>query len=156
MQLNYENYLALEPLVRTGNMTIYTKDINFQNWNQYYTGCLNLMKDGIEDTFVQKSKIRIIFADHKGCNLTIIDFFFNCIMWYMIVGAGRVIESKHLFYNTTSLTKGHIKEYIDKYVIMPNREVMDSKSLNNMIDDALFKFMDVDNFSLSINSRVSL
>ena len=44
MQLNYENYLALEPLVRTGNMTVYTKDINSQNWSQYYTGCLNLMK----------------------------------------------------------------------------------------------------------------
>ena len=156
MQLNYENYLALELLVRTGNMTVYTKDINSQNWNQYYTGCLNLMKDGIEDIFVQKSKIRIEFANGKGCNLTIIDFFFNCIMWYMIVGAGRVIESKHLFYNPTSLTKGHIKNYIDKYVIIPNREVMDSKSLNNMIDDALFKYMDVDNFSLFLGSTVNI
>jgi hypothetical protein len=114
------------------------------------------MKDGIEDTFVQKSKIRIEFADGKGCNLTIIDFYFNCIMWYMIVGAGRTIESKHLFFNPTSLTKNHIKNYIDKYVIIPNREIMKSKDLNNMIDDALFKFMDVDNFSLFLGSTVNL
>jgi len=156
MQLNLENYLALEPLVRTGNMTIYTKDINAQNWNQYYTGCLNLMKDGIEDTFVQKSKIRIVFPDGRGCNLTIIDFFFNCIMWYMIVGAGRVIEPKHLFYNPNALTKKDIKNYIDKYVIIPNREIMKSKDLNNMIDDALFKYMDVDNFSLFLGSTINL
>ena len=156
MQLNYENYFALEPLVRTGNQIIHTSDINALNWGQYYYGCLNLMKDGIEDTFVQKSKIRIEFADGKGCNLTIIDFYFNCIMWYMIVGAGRTIESKHLFFNPTSLTKNHIKNYIDKYVIIPNREIMKSKDLNNMIDDALFKFMDVDNFSLFLGSTVNL
>ena len=155
MQLHYENYFALEPLVRTGNQTIHTSEITAQNWNQYYTGCLNLMKDGIEDVFVQKSKIRIVFPDGKGCNLTIIDFFFNCIMWYMIVMAGRPIEKKHLFFNK-AITNDNIKDYIDRHVIKVNREIMPSKNLNNMIDDSLFKYMDVDNFSLFLGSTINL
>ena len=155
MLQNYENYYELSPFIRNGELTIHTDNINSDTWDKYYYGCLNIMKDGIETEFVQKGKITVQFPNGKHCRLTVIDLYFNLIMWYMLIHIGNRIESKHLFYDE-AITKGTIKKFIDTFTIIPNRENVDFKILNNTIDDALHAYVDVDNFSMFLASTINL
>ena len=155
MLQNYENYYALAPFIRNGDITIHSDDITNETWNGYYYGALNIMKDGIETEFVQKGKLTVVFPNGKRCRLTIIDLYFNLIMWHMLVRVGNRIESQYLFFNEAT-TGNAIKNFIDNFSIMPNRETVDFKLLNNAIDDALHYYLDVDNFSLFLTSTINL
>ena len=152
---NFSNYFKFEPLVRTGNLTLYTEEINHSNWKEYYYGCYNIMRDGIETTFIQKSKVDIVFPDGMQCKLTIPDLYFNLIMWYMIIEANRTVDSEHLFFDE-NITKDSIKNYVDTNFILPNRETIDFTLMNNIIDDTLHRYMDIDEFSLFLGSTVNL
>ena len=57
MLTNYKNYYMFEDFVKTKKMTLCTADITMHNWYDYYNGVLNLMKDGIETEFLQKTFI---------------------------------------------------------------------------------------------------
>ena len=152
---NVENYGPFRELIETGSLIIYTNNINKETWKSYYDGCLNVMKDGIETDFVKKTKVNIIFPDNLQCRLTLLDLYFNIIMWYMFICIDKPIESKHLFFDK-AITGGTIKKYIDENFIIPNREYVNLKLMNNIIDDTLHRYMDIDMFSMFIGSTVNL
>ena len=60
---NFENYGPFVKLVQDGYMDLYTKDINTKNYNSYFDGILNIMRDGIEDPEVQALKIGVHLDD---------------------------------------------------------------------------------------------
>ena len=49
-------------------ITIYTKDIKKENWNDYYIGLLNLFKDYIEQPNLQNTFITFVFDDGTDGN----------------------------------------------------------------------------------------
>ncbi len=152
--INVANYGPMGRLLN-GSLVINTDDITNDTWESYYHGILNLMKDYIE-TDLMHSKIDINFGDSGyHCRLTVVDLFFNIVMWYLIIRAGEKLTPKSLFFNK-SITQKTIKKYIDTKFIINNRETMENKMMNNIIDDTLHNFMGVDVFSPFLASTINL
>lgn len=156
---NLSNYRAFSKLVQTGSMTVDTSEIDIYNWDDYYVGLLNILKDGIETDFVQTVKIDVIFRSPNGmqikCKLAIVDLYFNLILWYMIVRAGDKIEARHLVFEK-NFTKSTIKRFIDTHYIARYKKKVSIKEMNNTIDESLHYFMDVDNFSMYLANTINL
>ena len=151
---NYQNYFMFNELVQNGTMYIKTSDINLNNYQDYYTGIFNVLKDGIELPYVQQLKVTVDFGDNDIIKLSIFDLYYNIIMWYIVVRTGLPINGMALFY-PKHMTKKAIKKYLDKYVVI-NRKRFSPKEINNILDDTLYRFSDVDDFSFYLANTINL
>ena len=144
---NYQAYYPYDNFVKTGSMVVGIHDLNKDNWANHCSGIFNILLDGIETEFVHKQKLTLVFENNKTIRLTIPDYFMNLIMWRMILFTNNKIEAKHIFF-PKQLTGKYIAEYINKNLIIPNRKKVDNRKLNNVIDDTLNTFKQLDQFSL--------
>lgn len=151
----HEVYGPYVQFLQEEHMTIHTDDITKQTWNDYFQGLLNILKDGIETELVEKGKFDIVFGNGKHIRLTLPDLFMNIIFWRMIVYTDTSIEPKHLFFAKT-ITKNDIADYMNKMLIIPNRKNTDVLSLNNIIDDTLYNFKYLNQFSLFLANTYCL
>lgn len=152
---NYNNYGPFVDYVKTGNYTLITSDITNATWNSYFNGILNIMKDGIETEFVQTKFIEIDFGNNTKVHLSVFDVFFNLLLWQLFTNTNKSIEPKHLFF-PKNITRKAIKKYIDKLFIEPNKKIISNIKMNNIIDDTLCKFAEIDNFSLYLANTINL
>lgn len=152
---NAEAYGPFETIVSRPDMVLKTDDINKNNWSWFYQGLLNILKDGIETEYIQKYFVRVIFHNKKSVDLSIIDLYFNIIMWRLIVFADEVIMPYHLFFEE-ELTQNSIKKYIDDHFISENRTKFSNKTLSNIIADTLHCFHDIDQFSDFLANTLNL
>lgn len=155
MLTNYKNYYMFEDFVKTKKMTLCTADITMHNWYDYYNGVLNLMKDGIETEFLQKTFITVDFGNGETVRLSVMDLYFNIIHWFLIVRSGRQITGRHLYFDR-AITQDTIKKFIDDHFVEEERKELDSILMNNIIDDTLHFYSDVDIFSLYIANTINL
>ena len=161
-----ENYGPYVALTETGMVSVNTGDINRSNWELHFKSILNIMKDGVESEFLQKrAKIRVNFSDGYKVSLSIFDYFFNLIMWQLIISVGAKIDHTHLFFEK-AITKKTIKKYIDTrfldvYKIKLNEQPGTNPEqiiilLNNIIDECLYQFTNVDTFSFYLANTINL
>lgn len=150
-----ENYGAYKNIALGKNVKISTAEINKGNWISHYGAILNLLRDGIETTEVQDSFIKVTFADNVTLDLSIPDYLLNLIMWNMLIRTEMPIESKHVFFDS-EITKDTVKDYIDKHLIDTCRKRFTNKELNNIIDDTLCHFHDIDEFAMYLANTVNL
>lgn len=148
-----ENYFMFEELVNTGSQTINTVEVNDGNIDRYFTGLLNILKDGIERDEVQSVKIQINYADGPSIKLTLFDLFSNMIMWKTWTATGRVIESDSFFFEE-ALTKPLIKRFLDKTFVDPFRDKLEIIHMNNILDDANYYYGLVDDFGFYLSDTV--
>lgn len=128
-------------------MTIYTKDLNKDNIDLYFTSVLNILRDGIETEIVAKHPVRIVFADGMSVELYIPNCFDNFIMWKLILAVGEEITSEYLIFDKC-FTQNVIKKFIDKFLILKFRKSKSNMELNNIINEVLFLFKYIDEFSM--------
>ena len=148
-------YYKLSKFVETGSYYLKTSEITKQNWQEYYDGIMNLMRDGIETDFLQGSFITVDFGDNDIVDMSVFDLYINMVFWYPIVMVDQVIDGRHLhFYDAE--TKGTIKYFLDKYVIDADRKTIDSIMLNNMLADTTHKFIESDEFSMYLANTINL
>lgn len=154
---NLNNYGVFSTLIQNNSLTINTDDISINNWYDYYYGIINVMKDGIETEFIQSVKIDIVFGDTgKHCKFTIMDLYYNIIVWYLIIRAGEKIQPKHIFFDE-AITKGTIKKYIDDHFITTeNKKKLTFIEMNNYIADMLQYFINADEFSMYLANTINL
>ena len=153
---NMENYYVYTQLVRTGHITIYSKDINNQTWYSHYYGILSILQDGIETEYVQNMFITVVFDTGESVDLVINDYYINLLFWYPIIALGdRNIGPQHLFFKEKFTTK-YIKEFFDKHIVIPYKQKIPNKVLNNIIADSLYHFVDIDKFSMFIANTLNL
>ena len=152
--VNFNNYGIFAELVQQGSMTIYTKDLNNDNIDKAFFDIMNILKDGIEDPFVHSMKITIVFTDGESVNLSIFDLFFNLIMWKLPLSVGDPLTSEYLFFEE-AITRKTIKKYIDSKLLNKHRTTIDNLKLNNIIDDTLYKFKYIDDFSFYLFNTVN-
>lgn len=146
---NYQNYYIYTDLVNTGFQHINTADITNGNIRDYFMGCLNIFRDGIENPFVQNMKVRIHFINDRECTLTIQDYFINLIMWQLPVSVNMPITSYFLFFDLNKIiNKMMLKNYIDDKFININRSKFSIMALNNYIDNCLYLFNYINEFAL--------
>lgn len=158
-----ENYGDYVPLTETGYCEIDTSVLNIKNWKYHLDSIINIMKDGIESEILQKGKICIKFSDGVQLRLSIFDYYFNLVMWNMILSINEPISSEYLFFEE-AITKKTIKKYIDnkfikkfkeKYVghIKPN---IINNLMNIIIDRSLYQFSNIDDFSLYFANTINI
>lgn len=139
-------------------ISIYTKDIKKENWNDYYLGLLNIFRDYVEVPQVQNTFITFIFNDNSDVELTSEDALINICMWGFIINAGKEIMPYHVFFEEKGITNKAIKKYIDEFCIIPNRyrEDIDSFMLNNIIYTSLRALAFVDEFGMFFNNSINI
>lgn len=153
MVFNYDNYGAMVPLVKNGYQEIYVKDINNQNYMDYFTGTLNILRDGIEQPDVQALKVGIHLQDGNFIKFILTDWWFNIIFWTFPISLGEPVTVKYLF-DTRAITKSNIKKYFD-VLIKDHMLSIDFIKLNNLLDDTLYKFKYIDEFAMYLANTVN-
>lgn len=150
-----ENYGPYADIAFGKDITINTNDITLENYLFHYESFMNLLKDGIYNEDLHNYKILVITADNAVVNLTIFDYFMNLIMWYQQVAIRSPIKGKHIFFDA-ELTQNSIKNYVDKFLIDEHRKTVSNVILNNIIDDTIDKYHDLDNFALYLSNTLNL
>ena len=148
-----ENYGPYVRLVQNGYMDIDVSSYNKDNYEDYFNGILNILRDGIEQEDVQALKLGIHLADGEFIVFTIEDYFFNILFWNAPISRGIPITTKFLI-DTRSFTKKTIKKYFDMFI----RRYYESTSfirLNNLIDDTICNLARVDEFSMFLANTVN-
>lgn len=148
---NYQNYV---PLINTGYMVVDVRGINDSNLDEHFMNILNIFKDGIETQQVQGMMLHVIFADNEEVDLTIFDYFYNLIFWKLATIVNEPITSKHLFF-PEDITKKEIKWYIDHIFVKSYKLKIDFKTLNNAIDDTIYKFKFINDFAMYFANTVN-
>lgn len=153
MVTNYQNYGPFESLVRNGYQEVNTSDINIDNYSGYFNGLLNIMRDGIEQEDVQALKIGFILADGNFVRFTLTDAWFNLIFWTFPIYIGEPVTVKHLV-DTRAITKKYIKDYFNM-LIKDHTIDIDFITLNNLIDETIYKLKFIDEFAMYLANTVN-
>ncbi len=151
---NWQNYGDYIPLVKDGSIRVYTGNLTKENLNNHFYSILNIMRDGIETEFVQHMAINIQFVDNVDVTLSIFDYFLNLMMWNLPLNTDEKITSKFLFFSE-KFNKNVIKNYIDEKFLNINRKKYSTKTLCNIIDDTLYRFKYIDEFSLYLANTIN-
>lgn len=152
--VNLNNYGRFVDLVETGFTILYTKDLTNENIDDMFFSILNILRDGIEDEYVQNMRIEVIFMDNEHITLSIFDLFFNLIMWKLPLSVRDTLTSEFLFFDD-AITRKTIKRYIDSKFLNKHRTSINNIRLNQIIDDTLYKFKYIDDFSFYLFNTVN-
>ena len=145
--VHYENYGRFEEFVRTGQMTIHSDDINMSTWDEYFLGLMNVLRDGIEQPIIVNNRIKVVFdGTDLFCNMYIPTLFFNLVMWYANVSVGDRIRPYHVIHEPAGIHNTHIKNFIDRFIILKYRKSISNRLMNNIIDDSLFNLFPLNEF----------
>lgn len=150
-----EQYGPFEELVKFGQQTIYTKDIDKGNINNYFSSIINIFKDGIDNIEVQNMMVHIVFQDNEDLDLSIFDFVYNLMFWQFNTTVGEPINSYHLIF-WEDITKSNIKEYIDKVFVNRYRKKLPFIVMNQTIDAVIGKFRELRKFQLWLANTLNL
>ena len=153
MVTNYQNYGPFEPLVRNGYQEVNTSYITIDNYSGYFNGLLNIMRDGIEQEDVQALKIGFYLADGNFVRFTLTDAWFNLIFWTFPIYIGEPVTVKHLV-DTRAITKKYIKDYFNM-LIKEHTIDIDFITLNNLIDETIYKLKFIDEFAMYLANTVN-
>lgn len=152
---NTDNYTIYGAIAREEPMSIYTDDITMSSYNDYYNGLLNIFKDGIESSQVQTYMIEIVFPLDIKVELSLFDYWINLVMWYLIIASNRRIMAKDILF-ADEVKQDTLKNYIDTKLIDICRRTHTNTQLNNIIDDTLRRFHDIDLFSFYLANTINL
>lgn len=146
------NYEAYGPYVAIfqggGSMHIDLTTINVQNIDMHFMSILSILRDGIETDQVQQMKIYGKYADGITVPFTIFDYFINLIFWYLPVSSGDQLTSRFFIFEPEGFTQKSIKSYVDNLFLELHRTDHTNIWLNNAIDNSVFKFKYIDEFSM--------
>lgn len=142
---NFENYGIYAELVKTGSINLCARDITNENLDTHFFNILNVYRDGIETPEIQKSVINFTFYDNVTVRFSVFYYFFNLILWKLPLECGDKLSSEFLFF-PRDLTTDSIKKYIDDKFIERHQTQLSILKLNNIIDDAMYKFKYIDEF----------
>ena len=153
MVSNYNNYGPFVQLVKDGQQDLSVSDITIDNYSEYFNGLLNIMKDGIEDPEVQSLKVNIHLSDGNDVKLTLVDTWFNIVFWTFPIYIGEPVTVKHLF-DTREITKKSIEQYFNM-MIKDYVTTVNFITINNLIDETIYKLKFIDNFALYLANTVN-
>lgn len=144
--VNLENYGPYQPIARGERMSIDVSTIDRTNWDLHYRSILNIFKDGIYTDYIHSYFIGVNFEDGLSCELSLVDYYFNLIMWRLIIFLGKPIRPWHIFFEHEFRARS-IKAYVDEFVIEPYIASQSNAILSQTIANSLHYYHDVDDFS---------
>lgn len=165
MLVNHENYFMYDQFVRNRSekMIINVDDICIDNFNEYFEGCMNLLRDAPnedgDDTdfdYVTQTPIYINFRDRIEVPLRVPDLLFNLAGWYACIRTNQLIQPRHIIFDPRYLTRNTIKRFMDNNIILQTRKTFSTKDISAILDDTSVLFKAADEFSLFLMDTVNL
>lgn len=114
-------YIYRDGLVKSGYQVIHTNQITSETYDEFFEGVMNIFRDGIEEELVQRMMVNVIFDDGQSLELNIMDYFFNLIMWRMLIDIDVNITPTDLF-DPENITQDDIKSWIDDRYLTKYRD----------------------------------
>ena len=156
MLSNYNAYYIYANLVRTGSISVESKSINIKTWQSHYEGILNILRDGIETEYVQRMMITIDFGNNESIRLSIMDYYVNLLLWYSIVALNdQPLGPQHIFF-PEYITKKGLKKYTDDHFVIPHKDTVSNRIINNVLADTWFNSIHLDEFSMFLANTLNL
>lgn len=147
-----ENYYVYTDIIEKGKLELNIKDITIENYYDHFNAVTNILRDGIELEEIQNSKV---YVKMKGevIPFTLTEYWINLMFWTIPIYAGIGVSREYLF-DTSAITKGSIKQYFDK-IIKKIEGRVDFISLNNLIDEAIYKLKYVNDFGMYLANTLN-
>lgn len=148
-------YGVWEKLLLGEQMEIVCEDLDYCTATDLRIGLQNLVTDNIEKEIIHK-KVHLIFRDYnKHCYLTLPDMIVNLCLWGLVLQPGHTLKPCHIFFCKNGINKKEIANYINKYCIVPNRDTMESSTLNETIynNHKLLKY--AERFAMYYNNSIN-
>ena len=155
--VNYKNYLMYADMVMNNEKKVVyvPKDITPNNIDDHIDAITNILKDGIETPYVHNTKITVSWGGDIECDLSIVDYWFNLFMWSMILKTNQQIEPKHIFWQK-ELKRFNLKKFVDDFIACKQNKIsIDSKQLNSIICDGLWKYSYIEDFSYYLANTIN-
>lgn len=156
------DYGIFTPVVYGKPISINVLDITEETIDDYTNNLKDVFLDYIEITSVQNTKIEFVFDNGMSVRLPLAYALTNIIVWGFIIKTKQKIKPYHVFFNKDGITNSYIKEYIDKFAIIPvreecgkNNDVMIIHNLNRVIYDTLRNLKFVDQFAWFFNNSIN-
>lgn len=144
--VNKEYYGAFAQFVDNDEIIIYPKNINKVNiLPEYIEGLMNVFRDGIEQQFEHEARVTCVW-DNASCRFNLYDFFFNIVLWKMLVDLDSTIQPYNIFIDK-NITANSIKKWIDINVIDVYLDKIDPLILNRTIYHSYKHLQDIDEFA---------
>lgn len=159
------DYGVFTPVVYGNPITIDTQSITEETIDDYTNNLKDVFLDYIEVQAVQNTKITFLFDNGMKCALPLSYALINIIVWGFIIKTKQKIKAYHVFFNKDGITNSYIKKYIDRFAIIPTREVhsrstesdiMVIHNLNRVIYDTLRNLKFVDQFAWFFNNSINM
>lgn len=142
----YGPYISL--FQNNGIMNIDLSQIDRSNIDIHFNSILSILRDGVETDQVQNMKIYARYVDGVLIPFSIFDYFINLIFWYLPTSCGDPLTSRFFIFESDGFTQKSIKSYVDNLFLETHRTEYSNIWLNNVIDNAIYKFKYIDEFSM--------
>lgn len=171
--VNYKNYYVYANSIMNRNSTIevYVPEITISNIDDHIDAIHAILKDGCETDYIHELNIHIKW-ESASCNLSIVDYWYNLIMWYMILKTDQKIRPRHIFTGSSAyipdiayekdkiypyeLKRRDIKNYVNTYVLtLENKIKFGNKALNKIIADGLWRYAYIEDFSYYLANTIN-
>ena len=147
-----ENYYVYTDIIEKGKFELDVKDITIENYYDHFNAVTNILRDGIELEEIQNSKVYVKMQG-EVIPFTITEYWINLMFWTIPIYAEIDVSREYLF-DTSAITKGSIKQYFDK-IIKKIEGRVDFISLNNLIDEAIYKLKYVNDFGMYLANTLN-
>lgn len=147
-----ENYYIYKDIISKGVMHIDPKTITIENYYDHFNGITNILRDGIEIEKIQNSKV-FVLIEGEEIPFTLTEYWINLMFWTIAIYTETPITKNHIF-DTRAITKSYIKSYFDKIIKLIGNTV-DFITLNNLIDEAIYKIKYVNDFAMYLSNSLN-
>ena len=172
--VNYKNYYTYADAIKNKNnlLEVYVPEIQMDNIDDHVDAIFAILKDGIESDYIHNLKVNLKW-ENTQCNISIVDYWFSLIMWYMILKTNQPIRPKHIFIGVKAIsqdsidpksnnivpsevTRKYIKNYVNKFVLtLDNKIRLGNSNLNKIIADALWKYSYLEKFAYYLANTIN-
>lgn len=146
------NYYIYTDIIEKGEVKLDVKDITIENYYDHFNAITNILKDGIELEDIQNSRVYVTMNGEE-IEFTLTEYWVNLMFWTIPIYAGMDMCKEYIF-DTSAITKRRIKQYFDKFIKVLEGHV-DFISLNNLIDEAIYKMKYVNDFSMYLANTLN-
>ena len=171
---NFKNYFVYANDIQNRNnvIKVYVPDaINNQNIDDHIDGIYNILLDGCETDYIHSLRMHLIWPD-ANCHLSIVDYWYSLIMWYMLVQVETQIRPCHIFMGSRAeisaiarksgklvpwqLKRKDLQAWVNKFIITIDNEIKyGNDKLNHIIAQGLWKYSIIERFSYYLSNTIN-
>ena len=171
--VNFKNYYVYADGIRNKNQMIkvYVPDITMDNIDDHIDAIYAILKDGCNTDYIHTLRIHICW-ENASCHVSIVDYWYCLMMWYMLLQVETPIRPKHIFVGSKAdisdialrtnqlfpwqIRRKDLKAWIDKYILTTENMIKyGNKKLARVSAYGLWRFSLIEKFSYYLANTIN-